>query len=145
MPSQAAADDRSLLIRDLTSLQIFASVVETQSFSQTARRLGMTPSTVSKHIGALEERLGARLVNRTTRRISITENGLGFYDHCINVLQELQAAETEIQELAHEAKGLLRITAPNVLTTHHISPHLPEFMRRYPEMRLDLMLTSRTI
>lgn len=145
MSAQAATDVRSLVIRDLTSLQIFVSVVETQSFSQTARRLGMTPSTVSKHIGALEDRLGARLVNRTTRRISITENGLGFYDHCVNVLQELESAQTEIQELTHEAKGLLRITGPNVLTTRHISPHLPEFLRRYPQMRLDLMLTSRTI
>ena len=145
MAAHTAIGDRNLVIRDLTSIQIFASVVETQSFSQTARRLGMTPSTVSKHIGALEDRLGARLVNRTTRRISITENGTGFYDRCINVLQELEAAETEILQLTQEPKGLLRVTAPNVLTTRHISPFLPEFLRRYPEMRLDFLLTSRTI
>lgn len=136
---------RRLQVDDLRTLQIFASVVESQSFSQTARLLGITPSTVSKHISQLEERLQTLLVSRTTRRISISNSGMSFYYRCVAILREMEAAEEELSQLTQEPMGLLRVTAPTGLATRHISPHLSEFMERYPKIDLDFILTSQTL
>ncbi|MEQ8442616.1 MAG: LysR family transcriptional regulator [Alphaproteobacteria bacterium] len=136
---------RRLQIDDLRTIQIFASVVESQSFSKTAHILGITPSTVSKHISQMEERLGTQLVNRTTRRISISNNGMSFYYRCVAILREMEAAEEELFQLSQEPMGVLRVTAPTGLASRHISPRLPEFMEKYPKIDLDFMLTSRTL
>jgi len=93
-PGLVGLGDRGL--RDLTSIRIFARVVELQSFSEVARRSGVMPATISKHVSSLEAALGARLINRTTRRLFITEAGQRLYEHCVRVLQELDAAESEL-------------------------------------------------
>ncbi|MBO6834633.1 MAG: LysR family transcriptional regulator [Alphaproteobacteria bacterium] len=136
---------RRLQVDDLRTIQIFASVVESQSFSRTARVLGITPSTVSKHISQLEERLETQLVNRTTRRISISNNGMSFYYRCVAILREMEAAEEEIFQLTQEPMGVLRVTAPTGLASRHISPRLSEFMEKYPKIDLDFILTSQTL
>ncbi|MDW3685995.1 LysR substrate-binding domain-containing protein [Cupriavidus sp. CV2] len=128
---------------DLVSLRIFARVVELESFSNAALRLDVTPATVSKHISALEARAGTRLVNRTTRRVAITEAGHRLYDHCQRVLAEIEEAEAGLSEFRSEPAGHIRITAPTVLAVHFIAPYLPEFLQRYPRISVDLNLDIR--
>ena len=125
-------------LKDLTSLRIFARVVELQSFSEVARRSGVTPATVSKHISSLEAVLRARLVNRTTRRLFITDAGQRLYEHCVRVLRELDEAESELAEIKGEPAGPLHVTAPLMFATRRLSPRLPEFMQRYPKVSVDI-------
>ena len=125
-------------VKDLTSLRIFVRVVELQSFSEVARRGGVTPATVSKHVSSLEAAVGARLINRTTRRLFITEAGQRLYEHCVRVLQELDAAESELAEIKGEPAGPLHVTAPLMFTLRRLSPRLPEFLARFPKVSLDL-------
>ena len=144
-PGGGTAGAGSEAFEDLTTLRIFTRVVELESFSEVARRMGVTPATVSKHIGALEARLRARLVNRTTRRLFITEAGQRLYERCLRVLQELEQAEAELSEMQSEPSGLLRVTAPLMIGARQISPRLPEFMQRYPKVSVDLNLSIRKV
>jgi DNA-binding transcriptional LysR family regulator len=132
-------------LKDLTSLRVYVRVVELQSFSEVARRMAITPATVSKHVASLEATLRARLVNRTTRRLFITESGQRFYDHCVTVLNELDRAESELAEIRGEPGGHLRVTAPLMFALARISPRLPEFMRRYPRISLDIDLSVEKV
>ena len=132
-------------LKDLTSLRVFARVVELQSFSEVARRMGITPATVSKHVASLELTLRARLVNRTTRKLYVTESGERFYEHCLTVLNELDRAESDLAEIRGEPSGHLRVTAPLMFAVARISPRLPAFMRRYPRISLDVDLSVEKI
>jgi DNA-binding transcriptional LysR family regulator len=132
-------------IADLTQLRVCVAVVETANFSAAARRLSMSPSTVSRHISDLEARLGAMLVSRTTRQLVVTDIGRKFYQRCITILDELGLAEEEAEQLTREPKGVLHLTAPAVLAQRHISPYLPEFMRQYPDIAVNMVLTSQML
>jgi DNA-binding transcriptional LysR family regulator len=132
-------------LKDLTSLRVFTRVVELQSFSEVARRMGITPATVSKHVASLESTLHARLVNRTTRRLYVTEAGQRFYEHCVSVLNELDRAESELAEIRGEPAGLLRVTAPLMFALVKISPRLPMFMRQHPRVSLDVVLSVEKV
>ncbi len=132
-------------IKDLTSLRIFVRVVELQSFSQVARRVGITPATVSKHVSSLEHAVHARLINRTTRRLFVTEAGQRLYEHCVRVLQELDAAESELAEIKGEPAGSLHVTAPLMFALRRLSPRLPEFLAQYPKVSLDLDLSIEKV
>ena len=132
-------------LKDLASLRVFARVVELQSFSEVARRLGVTPATISKHVSSLESQLGARLVNRTTRRLFITEAGQRFYEHCIRIMQELDQAEADVAEVRGEPAGPLRVTAPMLFGLLRIAPHLPQFARQFPKVAIDLDLSVAKI
>lgn len=125
-------------LKDLTALRVFARVVELQSFSEVARRSGVTPATISKHVSALETQFKARLVNRTTRRLFITEAGQRLYEHCVRILHELDQAESEVADLRGEPAGLLRVTAPLLFGERRIAPRLPEFSARYPKVQVDI-------
>lgn len=125
-------------LRDLVPLRMFTRVVELQSFSEVARRVGVTPATVSKHIAALEAQLRTRLLNRTTRRLFITEAGQRLYEHCIRVFDELEQAEADVAGLLGEPSGGLRVTAPLILGVRQISPRLPEFLQRYPKVTINV-------
>lgn len=125
-------------LKDLTALRVFARVVELQSFSEVARRSGVTPATISKHVSSLETQLKARLVNRTTRRLFITEAGQRLYEHCLRIMRELDEAESEVADLRGEPAGPLRITAPLAFGERRIAPRLPEFALRYPKVTLDI-------
>jgi len=132
-------------LKDLTALRVFARVVELQSFSEVARRSGITPATVSKHIASLESQLRTRLVNRTTRRLFVTEAGQRLYEHCLRIIDELDRAESDVAEVRGEASGLLRVTAPLAFATARLSPRLPEFMRQHPRVSIDLDLSIEKI
>ena len=130
-------------MHDLERMAIFARVVEERSFSAAARRLDLSKSLVSRHITALEKSVGARLLNRTTRALSLTDAGAVFYEHCLRVLEELEAAKLAVGRLHSEPRGLLRITSSVAFGRLHIAPALADFLRAYPEITIDMMTTDR--
>jgi DNA-binding transcriptional LysR family regulator len=127
----------------LVGMGIFAKVAEAKSFSEAARRLGISKSLVSKEVTRLEKALGARLLNRTTRQLSLTEFGAAFYEHCARVVQEAEEAELLVERLHANPRGVLKCTAPVAFTTLHIARALPEFLAQYPEVQIDLTLGDR--
>lgn len=129
----------------LASMEVFVRVAQLGSFSTTAAQLGMSKSTVSKHISALEERLGVRLLNRTTRRLSLTEYGEVYRDHCLRILQEVAEADDDMDRFAAEPRGRLKINAPMSFGMMHLSPLLPGFLEAYPSVDVDLILNDRRV
>jgi DNA-binding transcriptional LysR family regulator len=130
-------------MEDLERMAIFARVVEAKSFSAAARRLGMSKSLVSKQVARLERSLGARLLNRTTRTMSVTEVGAVFYEHCARMLDEVEEARLAVSRLHGEPRGTLKITAPVAFGTLHVAPALPDFLARYPDLSIDMTITDR--
>jgi DNA-binding transcriptional LysR family regulator len=133
------------VIQDVGSLRVFASLVELKSFSEVARRLGVAPATISKHIGALERDLKTPLVNRTTRKLFVTEAGQRFYEHCLRILAELEQAEADLQGLRSEPSGHLRVSVPMMLGMRRIAPVLPQFMKRYPQISIELNVSIEMV
>lgn len=127
---------------NLGDLEIFASVVATGSMSLAGRALGLSPAVVSKRIKRLEDRLGARLLQRTTRQISLTEAGQGFYDRVLAVLAGLEEAEAYIAGRSTQMHGTLKISAPTSFGRMHIAPHLKSFMDAHPELSVHLVLSD---
>lgn len=132
-------------MEDLERMAIFARVVETRSFAEAARRLDMSRSMVSKQVTRLEKNVGARLLNRTTRAMSLTEAGAIFYEHCARIVEELEQARLAVGRLHNEARGTLRISASVAFGTLHIAPALPEFLARYPDVRIDMSIGDRLV
>jgi DNA-binding transcriptional LysR family regulator len=123
----------------------FVRVVEEGGFSAAARTLGLTPSAVSKLIGRLEDRLGARLLHRTTRRISLTHEGVAYYQRSVRILREIEEAEDAITQLHVAPRGTLRVNAAVAFATYQIVPLMPEFLELYPEVHLELTVTDRVV
>lgn len=123
-------------------MAVFAKVVEEGSFSSAARSLKLTPSAVSKQIARLEDRLGVRLLNRTTRRLSATEEGAAFYQRAARILSDIDEAEAAVTQLHAAPRGTLRINCGIAFGKHQITPLMPEFLARYPELRIELTLTD---
>ncbi|PUE62127.1 LysR family transcriptional regulator [Limnohabitans sp. Rim8] len=126
---------------DLTSLRIFSQAVELGSFSEVSRRMDVTPAMVSKRVATLEARLGQKLLIRNTRRLMVTEAGQLLYDHCARALLALDQASADISNLRDEPTGHLRITAPLMLGAARIAPRLPDFLKQYPQLTIDLNLS----
>jgi DNA-binding transcriptional LysR family regulator len=120
-------------------------VVESGSFTAAAERLSLSKSVISKYVTRLEDRLGARLLNRTTRRLSLTEVGRAFYERSERGLQELAEAELEVSLLQGEPRGTLRINAPMSFGVLHIAPVLPQFLERYPRLKVEMNLDDRRV
>jgi DNA-binding transcriptional LysR family regulator len=129
----------------LTGMAVFARVVEAQSFTAAAGQLGMSKSAVSKTVAALEDRLGARLLNRTTRRLALTEVGRAFYERCVRIVAEAEEAELAVTRLQQVPRGTLRVNAPVSFGIRHLGPALPDFMARHPELKVDIELTDRFV
>ena len=128
-----------------SEMAVFVRVVETENFSATARALNLTPSAVSKLIGRLEDRLGARLLNRTTRRVSLTEEGRTYYQHCTPILAAIDEAEQAITEFLGDPRGLLKVNASTAFAQYHIEPLIPGFLARYPDLRIQLTLSESIV
>lgn len=126
---------------DLSALRTFARVVELESFSEAARQMGVTPSTVSKQVSGLEAQLRTRLVNRTTRQLFITDTGQRIYQRYLRVLEELRLAQEELLSMQAEPMGHLRVSLPLALGAQRIAPHIPEFLKRYPALSMELDLS----
>jgi DNA-binding transcriptional LysR family regulator len=128
-----------------TEIGVFARVVDARSFTAAARSLGLTPSGVSRAISRLERRLGARLLQRTTRSLSLTDDGAAYYERCKAILVELADAEAAVARASRVPRGRLRVDAPTVLARHVLAPALPRFLARYPELSLDLSVRDHLI
>ncbi|MPZ41664.1 MAG: LysR family transcriptional regulator [Rhizobiales bacterium] len=126
----------------LDGIAAFARVVDGGSFSAAAHRLGISKSAVSAHVQRLEERLGIRLLNRTTRRLSVTEAGAAYYRHCARILAEAEAAEQVASALQREPRGTLRMSAPDTFGWMHVAPAVPAFLKRFPDLSVDIDLSS---
>ena len=134
-----------LLFDEMMPLHAFVRAVEDGGFSAAARRLGVTPSAVSKQVAHLEARLGARLLRRTTHHVSLTEAGSVFYQHCRRVLAELEDATLSVTALDARPRGLLRISAPAVLGEVHVGAMAAAFQDAFPDVRVDLDASDRLV
>ncbi|MDB4940474.1 MAG: Transcriptional regulator, LysR family [Labilithrix sp.] len=132
-------------VDSFTQLEAFTRVVTARSFSRAAEQLGVTPSSVSRAVAALEKRLGVRLLNRTTRSSSVTDEGAAFYTRAMAILADLHDAERSVARARAAPRGKLRVDAPLALGEQVLAPALPEFLRRYPDVSLDLSLRDQYI
>ncbi|HET7267811.1 MAG TPA: LysR substrate-binding domain-containing protein [Oleiagrimonas sp.] len=132
-------------MQDLNDLYFFAAVVENGGFSAAGRALGLPKSRLSKRVARLEERLGVRLLQRTTRQFVVTETGERFYAHCRAMLEEAQAAQDAIDTLRSEPHGTVRISCPVALARTTIAPILPDFLAQYPKVRVRLLASDRRV
>ncbi len=123
----------------------FVRAVEHGSFSVAARELGLTPSAVSKLVTRLEDRLGVRLLNRTTRRLALTPEGEAYFERSQRILSEIAEAENEVARFRAQPKGLLRVNVGTAFGTHQLAPALPEFLARHPEVHVELTVTDRVV
>lgn len=126
-------------------MTLFVRVVESGSFSRAARALDLTPSTVSKQIRRLEDRLHIRLFHRTTRRINLTEPGRAYYERCSRILREIDEAEQAATALSAEPRGTLRVAATVSFGRVEVLPRINQFMARYPQINVEVELTDRHI
>lgn len=124
-------------------VEFFIQVAEAGSISKAAERLGLSVSAASRHLIALETRLGVRLVQRTTRQLSLTEVGEEFYRRTRSVMADLKEAESVARDAVVQPRGVLRVTASLSFCLLHIEPLLPEFTRRYPEISVDVIAANR--
>ena len=132
-------------MQDLERMAIFARVVEDRSFSAAARNLNLSKSLVSKQVTQLEKSLGVRLLNRTTRALSVTDAGAVLYEHCSRIVEELEEARLAVGRLQAEPRGLLRISAPVAFGRLHVATALPEFLGAYPDLKIDMVTTDRFV
>ncbi len=130
---------------DLNLMITFAHVVNEQGFSAAARKLGVSRSAVSKGVAKLESALGASLLNRSTRSLSLTEVGVAFFDYCMRISAEADEAQMMIESSNTEPRGVLKVAASVAFGTLHIAPAIGDFMKRYPELVMDITITDRTI
>tara|TARA_R110002126_G_scaffold23617_3_gene82566 strand:+ start:855 stop:1748 length:894 start_codon:yes stop_codon:yes gene_type:complete len=127
----------------LTAMEIFTNVVEHQGFSAAAKHLGISRASVSKQVLQLEESLGARLLNRTTRRVSVTEVGEAYFERCKRVIAEVEEADLLVERLHSEPRGVLKVSAPMSFGVCHAGPAVSEFLTRYRDLSISLTLNDR--
>lgn len=126
-----------------SQIEFFVQVAELGSLSRAAERLEMSNAAASRTLHALEERLGARLVERTTRRLWLTEVGQAFHRRCVAMIAEMAEAEAIVQETSLQPSGVLRVTSSVSFAMMHIAPGLPEFNRRYPQLSVQIIAANR--
>ncbi len=126
-------------------MAVFVRVAEQGSFSLAARQLGLSKSAASKHVTALEERLGVRLLNRTTRRLALTEVGAVYRDHCARVVAEAEEADLAASRHSLTPRGRLKVNAPMTFGFLHLGPLLPQFLTAYPAIQVELSLNDRIV
>ena len=129
----------------LNGMRVFAQVVEAKSFSAAADKLGMSTSVASRHVSALEHSLSVKLLNRSTRKLSLTEAGALFYEHCAKIVQEAQLAEERVTQTQAEPAGLVRVTAVPAFAVRHVLPALTEFYQQYPKVQVKLFCSNRPL
>jgi DNA-binding transcriptional LysR family regulator len=127
------------------SLRAFTQVVTAGGFAAAARELGLSRSSVNKLVINLENELNVQLLNRTTRRVNLTETGQAFYERCVEILAALEEAELAVTQLQEEPKGRLRVNGPMTFGTLHLAPALLDFMTQYPDLQVQLTLNDRFI
>lgn len=132
-------------MEDLAYMVTFARVVKAGSFAGAARRLNVTSSVASKHVAKLEQSLGVRLLNRSTRKLSMTEAGAAYYEHCARIVEEMESSRRAIARLQAAPRGVLRVTAPVTFANMRLGPILREFFERYPDIQIELNASNRIV
>ncbi len=127
----------------LSAMSVYVRVVDLKSFSLAASELGISSSSVSKQISHLEQHIGARLLQRTTRRLSVTEVGAAYYEKCVKILAEVEEAESLVSQLQGQPRGVLRISCNMTFGQLQLAKAIPEFMNRYPDIKVDVSLDDR--
>jgi DNA-binding transcriptional LysR family regulator len=130
---------------DLNDLRYFALIVEHGGFSAAERHAHITKSKLSRRVALLEERLGARLFQRSTRRLALTEAGRAFYEHCAAIVVEAEAAHAAVDHLRSEPSGTVRLTCPLAMAQFYVARLVAGFMRDYPKVRVELDATDRVV
>jgi len=128
-----------------SAMRVFAQVVESGGFSRAAARLGLSTTAVSRQVGELEAHLQTRLLNRTTRRLSLTESGQAFYGRAVQLLNDLDEAEQEASKAAVVPRGTIRLTSSINFGTRHVAPAIAGFAERHPSVQFDIQLTDRLV
>jgi len=129
----------------LAAMSVFAEVVEASSFSAAAIKLGLSKSLVSRQVSALEQSLAVKLLNRSTRKLSLTEAGAIFHEHCRRVVQEAEYAERRLTQSQSALAGLVRVTCVQAFALRYLMPAIGEFQIKYPEIRIKLSCSNRTL
>jgi len=129
----------------LNGMRVFAQVVEAKSFSAAADKLGMSKSLASRHVSALEHSLSVKLLNRSTRKLSLTEAGDLFYQHCARIVQEAELAEESLKRTQSEPAGLVKVTAVQAFAVRHVLPALADFSHRYPKIQVRLSCSNHAL
>jgi DNA-binding transcriptional LysR family regulator len=129
----------------LQALRVFTQVVESMSFVKAAERLDLSTTAVSRYVAELEDHLHTRLLQRTTRRINLTETGRAFHERCVQILAELDEAEREAAQEAAEPRGTIRLTTSINFGTHQLTPAIALFLARHPQVKFDVSLSDRIV
>src|SRR4051812_9746198 len=129
----------------VTSMRVFARVAASGSFSAAARQLGLSQTMVTKHVAAIEARLGVKLFHRSTRRLTLTEAGRGYFEACERILADIEEAETLAARDRVEPRGTLRLNVPLSFGVREVAPALADFARAYPTVSVDLGLNDRYV
>ena len=129
----------------ITGMRVFARAASAGSLSAAARHLGLSPAMATKHVDALEARLGVKLFHRSTRRLSLTAAGSSYLEACLRILPEIDEAEASVASQRVEASGLLRMNVPLSFGTRFIAPLMPEFSQRHPAVKVELGLTDSQV
>lgn len=132
-------------MQDLSGIAVFAAVVEAGSFTAAADKLGQSKSAISKQVTRLESRLGAQLLARTTRKLSLTEVGRAFYERCQRIINEAEEAELAVTHLQDVPRGKLRVSVPLSFGIAYLATAIPDFMTRYPELSVDMDFSDRRV
>ncbi|WP_168213196.1 MULTISPECIES: LysR substrate-binding domain-containing protein [unclassified Bradyrhizobium] len=132
-------------MQDLNDLRLFAEVVEQNGFAAAARKLGMPRSRLSRRIGLLEQRLGVRLVHRSTRRFAVTEIGRAYYQHCVAMMVEAEAAQEVIDRMRAEPQGVVRVSCPSSMIYFQVGEMIARFMEQCPKVEVLLESTNRRV
>lgn len=132
-------------MQDLNDLVYFAEVVDRGGFAAAGRALGLPKSRLSRRVAELETRLGVRLLQRTTRRLSLTSVGEQYHRHCVAMRENALAADEAIARAQHEPQGTIRVACPVTLAQTTLGPVLPAFLARYPKVRLDVRVSNRVV
>lgn len=130
---------------ELKRMVVFSHVVETGSFTGAARRLGIAKSAISKHVSLLEDSLGARLLNRTTRRLSLTDVGEQYYQSCRKMVEAVEEAKHCVTSLQEKPRGTLKVSCPASFGISHITPLLHEFLQLHPSLHAELLLDDNIL
>lgn len=132
-------------MENLNDMMVFATVVEKGSFTAAALAYDLPKSNISRKITRLEQSIGARLLERSTRTLHLTEVGKVYYDHCLRIQEEMESAELSVNSLMSSPRGLIKICTSIAVGQSLLSPYLAEFKRLYPEIKIDLTLTNRRV
>ncbi|MFA0088340.1 LysR family transcriptional regulator [Vibrio sp. 10N.261.51.F12] len=130
---------------DWEGVNEFVAVVESQSFTGAAKRLNTSVANISRRVNALEQRLGVKLLVRTTRKVSVTEAGESYFRHCKPLLEGLMSAELAVTQLQIAPKGLIKVTAPVTFGEQSLAPILHQFLKLHPQIELDVMLSNQKV